>query len=93
MGVSLNNTNTEWIITTTKYGIVSCNVFFHCYDTRVRLCELLLCNNDVMYIKVTMEFNRLQDNLILFGVHQLEPVNVELSVTITSPAMKVILQY
>ena len=36
-----------------------------------------------------MEFNKLEDNLVLFGVHQLEPVNVNLSITMTSPAMKV----
>ena len=39
--------------------------------------------------QVTMEFNKVQDNFISFGVHQLEPVNVDLSVTVTSPAMKV----
>ena len=38
-----------------------------------------------------MEFNRVQDNLVSFGVHQLESVNVDLSVTVTSPAMKVII--
>ena len=42
MGVSLYNTNTEWTIITTKYGNVSCNVFFHYYDTGVRSCELLI---------------------------------------------------
>ena len=32
-----------------------------------------------------------QSDRVLFGVHQLEqPTNVELSVTVTSPAMKVI---
>ena len=36
-----------------------------------------------------MEFNKVQDNFMSFGVHQLEPVNVDLSVTVTSPAMKV----
>ena len=38
-----------------------------------------------------MEFNKVEENLILFGVNQLEPVNLQLSVTVTSPAMKVIL--
>lgn len=36
-----------------------------------------------------MEFNKVEDSLILFGVHQLELTTVELSVTVTSPAMKV----
>ena len=36
-----------------------------------------------------MEFNKVEDNLVLFGVHQLEPTTVDLSVTVTSPAMKV----
>jgi len=35
-----------------------------------------------------MEFNKV-DDLILFSVHQIEPINVNLSVTVTSPAMKV----
>lgn len=38
-----------------------------------------------------MEFNKVQDNLVSFGVRQLEPVNLDLSVTVTSPAMKVML--
>ena len=36
-----------------------------------------------------MEFNKIQDDTVSFSVHQLEPVNVDLSVTVTSPAMKV----
>ena len=36
-----------------------------------------------------MEFNKVTGSTVSFSVHQLEPVNVDLSVTVTSPAMKV----
>jgi len=60
-----------------KTGLAECKT-----DTSCEPCLIL--------IQVTVEY-KLQHDTILFGVHQAEqPTSLEISVTVTSPAMKVI---